>query len=558
MSTLKKLLFISSLLLNILVNVNIYLDHYSHIFFLLWLISLLFFLLAGFKNYHFSFKKIDWHFVTILIFVGIFPLGIRTLLFNLNRIHGDDIIGAYLVDTMKLSKFNFFSGFPQDMNEWESQFAPPFFLLQKIFFSIFDANLLNVKLSIFPYISIVSIMLFLITQELFGRKTAFMTVFIYSYLAINLYLETVGLWVVSGSAVFLVFFYFLIKSVKNNKTLYAIFTGIACGASYLFYFTAYIAFVVMGLVFFFYWLRLKNNIIIRNFFIGTFACLLVVSPFATYSVKFNNYLFQRADQVALLTGSWSSVPREIASGKNPFTFIRESVQTSILSFSQNDIGGHGGVNFGHLALFDQFTRYLLLFGFLVAVYLLLKEKRAELLLFFLVIVLSFFTMVFSIPPPSYHRFALALPFLCIFISLPFYLLFNIKKLPLLLRAVSTCLIFAFFVTINQSYFFRAVVKEKYYEPLKVSEYINERFPNRNLYVAAYPGYGFEKTYYFSRGKSAKKIEVGYHDGYLQNFNRKEKYVYIILFPDVFNERFKGADPKGMIINLSQGFSLFVN
>ena len=77
-------------------------------------------------------------------------------------------------------------------------------------------------------------------------------------------------------------------------------------------------------------------------------------------------------------------------------------------------------------------------------------------------------------------------------------------------------------------------------------------------MAAYPGYGFEKTYYFSRRKSAKKVDVGYHNDYLQNFNRNEKYVYIMTLPDTFKDRFKAVDPDGIIINYSKGFSLFVN
>jgi hypothetical protein len=92
----------------------------------------------------------------------------------------------------------------------------------------------------------------------------------------------------------------------------------------------------------------------------------------------------------------------------------------------------------------------------------------------------------------------------------------------------------------------------------ISDYINKYYPGRNIYVASYPGFGFEKVYYFSKGKNAKSIQTGYHDSFLEHFNSNEKYVYAVIFPNDFCPKFASKDKNGKIINISKGYCLFVN
>lgn len=95
------------------------------------------------------------------------------------------------------------------------------------------------------------------------------------------------------------------------------------------------------------------------------------------------------------------------------------------------------------------------------------------------------------------------------------------------------------------------------EHVRVIDYIKSNFPEKQVYIAAFPSFALEKVYYF--WEPGKKIITDFHDNLLNNFVRNEKYVYIILFPKQFNVKFEQADPNGKIIsNVSTVYSLFVN
>ena len=547
-------LFASSIFLTIYINMNIFYNHYSHFLFILWIISIFFFLLAFLRQ--FSFPDFNKKQIIPIFCIILLPLIVRISHYNLNRIHGDDLMAAYFSTTQDFPRINFFSGIPTVRTDWESQFPSPFFILQKIFFILFGESLLTVKLSIIPYVLVVTIMIFLITKSILNEKVAAISVFLYSFFAINLYLETIGLWVISGTAVFLVFFYFLICNLKKNNAINSMFMGLFSGFSYLFYFNSYIAFPIMTLVFFCQLLIIKKLYVVRNFLISIVGFAVVISPFFTYANTFENYFTDRLIQVSLLTGAWSSISKDVSQGKSIFPFLKDNIFLTIKSFYIDGIGGQGGVNFGRLALFESFSLYLFLSGLLFLF--ILVPRKIELLLLLLVVIFSIIPIILSIPPPAYHRFALAFPFINIISALPFYVILKVLRIHSSIKYILIFMIIIIYGAKNQSYYLTSVKAEKYHPILYVSDYINKNFPVRNVYVAAYPGYAFDKIYYFSREKNATGIYVEYHETFLAHFNRNEKYVYVVLFPDVFNDRFSRADPNGRVINLSADYSLFVN
>lgn len=554
----KNTTLILPVLISLYINQRVLSNNYSPTLVFWWLLSialLIFpFVLESIKRHSINFKLSKK--LILLLLITSLPTIVRITNYQPNRIHGDDLMAAYFSATQDFPKINFFSGIPTLRTDWESQFPSPFFILQKIFFIFFGVSLLSVKLSIIPYVFIVTIMIFLITKFILNEKVAAIAIFLYSLFAINLYLETIGLWVVSGTAVFLVFFYFLICNFKKNTTFDSVFMGIFSGFSYLFYFNSYIAFPLMVLAFLTQLLIVRKWYVISNFLISFVGFAIVISPFFTYAATFDNYFRQRMDQVSLLTGAWSVAAKEIKQGKNPISLIKENALLSIRSLYESGIGGQGGVTFAKLALFEKLSLSLFILGMLIGPLLMLR--KVELIFVFLVILLSLFQMILSIPPPAYHRFALAFPFLSIVCALPFYALLSTKKLNMGIKYVTTLLLLVLYGITNQRYFFTSVSNEKYHPILYVSEYINKHFPNRNIYVAAYPGFSFDKIYYFSRGKNAKKIHTDYHEALLKNYIDDEKYVYVILFPEEFNGKFMAANKNGNVINVTKDFSLFVN
>ncbi len=554
----KKVYFFIAIFLSCFINYKVFHNQYSFSLYLLWILSLVCICLFSFSGCRIKIKRLNKWVKQNLFLLGLalFPVIIRTLNFSPNRIHQDDLITAYFSTHHDFSQINLFGGIPQNKAEWVAQFPTTFFILQKIFFLLAGESILSVKLSILPYVFIISLMLFLIVKEMLNKKTAIISVFLYAYLAISMYLETLGLHFVSSTAAFMVFFYLSILNWKNNNILYSVLSGITCGFCFLFYLTSYIAFPMLNIFFLLILFKWKRVSVLKNYIFSLIGFLIVLSPYLTYALKYNNYFTSRIAQVSLFTGSWSEERKRIQQGENPLLVLSDNLSKSVKSFYQKDIGGHGGYTFAHLALLEKISLSLFLLGLLIGIMLL--KKKVEIITVYLTILFSFFTVILATPPPAFQRFSLAFPFLAIIFSFPFYFLFSLQKSNIYLKTILATILLAAYMISNQSYFFKSVKKESNHPFLSAASFINQNFPRRNIYVASFPGYAFEKIFYFSEGKSAVKIITDYHDNLLKKFNLNEKYFYLIIFPEDFNEKFLNLDKNGRIINFSKDFSFFVN
>jgi len=554
---------IISILLSLYIDARVFLNSYSPILIFWWIVSIVILLLPSFVGTRNKIRLPKLCFSKKTIFISlviILPVLVRILNFDPARIHQDDLITAYFSATHDFLKINFFSGIPQDKVQWVAQFATPFFALQKIFFFIFGESLLSIKLSIMPYVFIISFVLFLIVKEIFDEKTAIISVILYSFFPISVYLETIGLHFISSPAAFIVFFYFAILNLKKNTVIYSLLSGISAGFCYLFYITSYIAFPMLIIFFFIQILRITKLSVVRNFFLSIIAFLIVLGPYLTYARTFNNYFTSRTEQVSLLSGSWPGGRERIEKGESPFLVMKENLIVSVKSLYLDGVGGHGGYTFGQLALFERFSLFLFVVGSILT--LLLLSRKVELLLIIIAILASWATLVLSNPPPAYQRFNVAFPFITIIFSLPFFLLLSLKRISSVFRYLTIIFLLMVYILNNQKYFLKSTEKENYHIALNVSSYINNNFPNRNVYVASYPGFAFEKMYYFAPNKAAKKIETNFHDYFLKNFNPNEKYVYVIIFPENYVQKFIDLDPNGRIIKFTYTndifYTLFVN
>lgn len=247
----------------------------------------------------------------LIVFLLFLPVIVRITLFDLTRIHGDDMITAYLSAHYDLLKTNPFAPVPHNIADWICQFPSTFFLLQKIFFLIFGTTLLTVKLSVIPYVLLVSIMLFLIARKIFDEKFAMISVVLYAFFAPALYLETLGLHFVSSTAIFMVFFYFLLLYHEKSRVKFIVLAGIFCALSYLFYSSSYIAIPVYFMFFIAeLFLQKEKFSVVKHYLLGLLVFGIILMPFVLQMMQTENYyLSHRADQVNLLTGEWS-VPKD--------------------------------------------------------------------------------------------------------------------------------------------------------------------------------------------------------------------------------------------------------
>src|SRR3989338_2136506 len=546
-SSQRQILFFS-IIFNLFVDLSLFIGRYHPIMIVFWFLSVLLFMFAVIHPdslYRQIMIKISKSLNYRILGLLLLPVVIRFIYFNINRIHTDELITAYFSANFQLLKDNFFAPVPFDSKEWVSQFPSLFFVLQRLFFSVFGTSIFSVKLSGMPYVFMTGVFLYLFVRRFWNSVIAVVSVVIYAFFPMSLYLDTLGLHFLVSTAVFIMFLYFELNTIlsKKKESKLSSVSGILLGFSFLFYSSSYIALLLFILFRAYQYVTIRHIWVLRQVLFAGFAALLVLLPFLVYMNRNHNfYLTQRFDQVNIINGEWSS--------RNPGG-VGENLLLSLQSLYTSGIGGHGGYNFGHLALFEPFSFVLLVLGFFV---LLLGWRVPVHAFVFITILLSFVTgMVFTIPPPAFHRFSVAFPLVVLVISLPLGMVQHLfKKQAIYWSFIAVVLVL--YVLRSESYFRKSVLSEENANVLRIAKFINDKYTGRNLYIASFPGFAFEKIYYFSEGRKAPRIVTDYHDNLLKSFDKGKKYVYVIIFSDVFNEKFKNIDPAGKIIQFPENYS----
>ena len=490
-----------------------------------------------------------------LLVIGL-PAIVRFVNFDLDRVHGDDLLTGYFSSALDLRR-DFFAPVPDDPGQWVAQFPAPFFLFQKLFFVAFGESLLTVKLSVLPYVVIVSALLYQLTREILDERAAIIAVLLYAFLGPSLYLETLGLMFVSSTAVFMAFLLYVVRERQSESPRDALLAGMFAGACYLFYLSSFIAlpvalvFVALGA------LRSDRTRARQNGLTFVAGAATILAPFVADSVRYGSYFARRFHQVSLIGGEWSPYRDSVQSAVNALKVAALNLTTCIRSLYEAGLGGHGGYDFGHQALLAPVILGLATVGTLRALW--LARRRVEWLVVLLVIVLSFLTgMVLTIPPPAFHRLSLAFPFIALVAALPLHAVVSARRGSSFLRHAIVVGGIAAVALEGTLYLWRAAVPESPYPPFRLARFINAHYPGRALIVAAFPGYAFEKIYHFVPDRRATSVETGYHKDLLPKLDPTRPYVYVVTMPEIFDPEFVERDPRGRIIRFSHEFTVFVN
>jgi hypothetical protein len=473
-----------------------------------------------------------------------------------DRVHMDEYLTGYFSATHDFAHTSFFGYMPERW-AWQGQFPKPFFFLQRVFLELFGPGSWQLHLSTQIYVALVSVMLFLVVRELLATEAALVAVALYAFFAPSAYLETLGFMFVSSAAVLLLFFYFALREYRDGKMFAAAMAGVTCGLCYLTYYSSYLALPLLVASFAIQWLRARSLRVGLNFVIALGGVFVVVAPYVAGFLRFGDYVSRRSDEISLLRGAWSPFREALDKGAlGAFDVLWRNLVLSLRSLVRDGVGGHGGYDYGHLALFDRLSLALLVAGSVAG--LVFAIRRPEFLLVFLAIGAAFATgMVLTTPPPAYHRFSVAFPFLCIVMALPFAALLRVKRLSPRLRHAAVACLLAVFAAVNYRRFSEAVFRDPLNADLPMVEMLRRRYQGRKLYVAAFPSYALDKLLFF-RGGWKGPVETDFHDRLLERFSPNEKYVYVIILAPFFRERFEASDPRGHFINLKNGYSLFVN
>lgn len=493
----------------------------------------------------------------VLLFIGLAPVVVRVALSSPARVHGDELITAYFSLTEDLSAPRFFAEVPRARVEWVSQFPTPFFLLQRALLDMFGDDIAGLRLSVQPYVFLVAVLLFLLTCELADRATAWIAVTISTFLAISLYLETLALQFISSTAVFLAFFLIGLRAIRSQGSAHAVAAGVLCGACYFFYTSSYVAFPLMLALSGWQVFRHRGRGLGRAVGLPLIGFVVTVAPFVAHAMTHYNYFNSRLAQVSLLSGQWSDVPERVARGENLLAILAAQTWRAVLALGKGGIGGHGGYWFGYQGLFDPLTLLLLIAGTSLA--LRRVRRRPGFLVAAAVAAMTFITgVVLTIPPPAFHRWSLAWPFLALLMALPIRELLEMKRGSRFARVGAVVAVLLAFASINLGRFTRATLGESVPVELYLGEMLNSRFPDKKLYLASFPGQAYEKLAYFANVRRRNRAITTYHSDLLQSFRADEDYLYLITLPDDFAERFHALDPSARLVRVAPQYAMMFN
>ena len=213
----------------------------------------------------------------------------------------------------------------------------------------------------------------------------------------------------------------------------------------------------------------------------------------------------------------------------------------------------GGYDFGNQALLELLALTLAMLGALRAIT--LARRCIEWWPVLIAIALAFLTgVVLTIPPPAFHRFSIAFPFVALLISLPLHAVIHASVASRALRRAGAALLLVGLVLTQHLYFLRAALPETDPVALRLTRFVDAPFPGRRLYVAAYPSYAFGKIYRFAAPSPPRRVTTGYHADLLSRLDPTRKYVYVVTLPDTFDAQFASRDPRGRIIRFAPEYS----
>lgn len=486
-----------------------------------------------------------------VVCIILLPVIVRVLNYQPERIHGDDLLTATFSQNYRPLTTNFFSGIPGG-SEWVAKFPTPYFLFQKIFLRFFGASVLTVKLSVLPYVLIVSLMTYLIGITLMGPVAAAAAVIIYAFMAISIYHETLGLHFISSTAIYMIFFYTILRAQKDTKTIWYVSTGITAGLCYLSYTSSYIALPILIAALIGGFIQKKSSAIGWVIW-SLIGFIIVTAPFITYAATQENYFGGRINQVSLLTGSWSAGKLTAFSLPQAGELLYESTRVSAMSLVKSGIGGHGGYLFAQQAFFHPTGLILFLIGFLYAIVCI--KKQNGIILALLTILITFLTgMVFTIPPPAFHRLTLAFPFIAIISAAPFRQVSLHNKTAVTLALV----LISIYAGANIRYAQTAMLPESRIEDAAIIRAINATYPNRQIHIAAFPSFALGKFFPFFPTTSAPVIDTKFHRDYLNDEAYTEPFIFIITLPRDFRTDFEAMYPAASYIPFSDKYGLLVN
>ena len=328
------------------------------------------------------------------------------------------------------------------------------------------------------------------------------------------------------------------------------------GACYLFYPFRLIALPVFGAFWVAHVLTARRADVVRWILVPAAGALVVVGPFLVYAFTVHDYFTERASQVSFLNHHTPELDAMPLARRVP-TVLAQNAVRGVRSLWTDGLGGAAGYWFGEKALFDRVTLAVFLAGLAVAAW--MARRNAGLTLVLFALGFAFLTaIVMTVPPVPYHRLSAIYPLLALILALPLRLIGRLRVRPDVLRGGLQAVAVAIVASANYDYFSRIAVTESAPTDLCLADWINTRYPDRVLYVAAFPGHAYRKLAYWAPTRRRTPTISDYHGDLLRRLDPDEKYLYLVTFGSEFRERFTKMDPRGRYIPPAQPWAVFLN
>lgn len=483
------------------------------------------------KRHHDKTSLTTW---LIFFAICVFAIGLRFyLMFNTSSFHIDEYLTAHFSYSLgDVTKLNWFAVYPP-LGDWICQFPLPYFFFQKLFFNIFGLSSLTMRFSILPYIIVIFVFLFLIAKRLFNAETAIVSILLLAVFSPDLYLSRWALHFISSTAAFLVTTYFFVLCIQEGKKIHFALFGFFLATCYMTYYSSYIAAPLFALYFLF--LLITKKISKKQFFKFFFAGVIfifAISPTLTYAFTVENFFTQRTSQVALINGAWSPYKDVVMSPMPILDIVGKQISISVQSLYTNGVGGHAGYWFGKLALFDKITFAFFVVGLVYLSVKTIKNKSAQSFFIICTIITSFLTgVVFTIPPPAFHRFSIAFPFIALtiaFVIVDIYLLLKKKhkRLSSVFLLITLCA-----VLIGNILHFNEILKTDGPDDPDFPRIQNDLEKNNATFVliASFPSYSIGKVLYI-RSNQTITSETTDLTSILSDTTLPNPYYLIVVYP----------------------------
>lgn len=437
--------------------------------------------------------------ISLLVILSIISLSFFAL--NKFHYHYDIFITAYTSYSLpSFEKINWFGVVP-GKGEWVNQFPLLFHLFQNFFF-LFGPTKNLVFISTLPYTLGMVILVYLFTRDFFEKRLAFIATTCFIFFAPQLYLGSIGLHFHSSSFFFLLSLYSFLKLKTSKKFFYSLSLGLSMAASYLTYTASYIVAPLILFLSFFSLKDKKRRRLISLYLKAWFIFFVSLFPILVYALRVDLFFLQRINQVNVFTGDWRSPEQIFFSLGSMLKIISKYLQTSLKALVIPGLSGAGEYWFGQEAFFEPLGFILFLLGTGFLSYKMIKKFHLPTLAIFTGLISTFIlAMVFTLPPPPFHRWSLSFPLLSLIIGQGIAVIFSITKRLGFKKAIIISFALLFLYSISNFQHTQLMIKKdtrlNSNDVIYVTEYIAKNIPSQTpIYIIAFPSNAFGKELLF--------------------------------------------------------------